>query len=31
MLAGIAATVLVLERALRRLNGQEFAWVRHAG
>jgi Anthrone oxygenase len=28
MLAGIAGTVLVLELALRRLNGQEYAHVR---
>ena len=30
MLAGIAVTVLVLELALRRLNGQEYARVRQA-
>jgi hypothetical protein len=30
MLAGVAVTVLVLELALRRLNGQEFVRVRHA-
>ena len=30
MLAGVAVTVLVLELALRRLNGQEYARVRQA-
>ena len=30
MLAGVAVTVLVLELALRRLNGQEFVHVRQA-
>jgi hypothetical protein len=30
MLAGIAGTVLVLELALRRLNGQEYAHIRQA-
>jgi hypothetical protein len=30
MLAGIACTVLVLELALRRLNGQEYAHLRQA-